>query len=160
MKRGRPLRVDPQRAAERRAQREARRATEARPEDAYERPQDAAKRDQGTPAERRAFRALAAQGCAMCEAFPPTPAERRELGHDLRFVEVHHVLSKDVLKRTGQAAQLWDVRNGLVLCLLHHTRQEKAFQRVPLDLLGPDTLAFADEVGLRFLLEQDRRYAC
>jgi hypothetical protein len=160
MKRGRPLRVDPKAAAVRRAQREARRAENPRPEDSYERPQDAARRDGADERERARFRReVCVDGCLMCEHFPPTREEMADFSADIRWLEAHHVTPQQVLKRTGLAAYLWDPDNGVCLCVWHHSRHENGTQRIPFVLLPTRSIMFASRHGLAYLLDGDRRYA-
>lgn len=69
-------------------------------------------------------------------------------------VQGHHVLPQRVLKREGYEARLWDPRNGIGLCELHHTRHERRLAVVPLLLLPDAAIAFAEEVGLGWWLER------
>jgi hypothetical protein len=174
VRRGRPLHVDPQKAAERRARREARRAAEQRPEDAAREIRDLARAGQRKPSQRRPDRGdayedatakryfreqVTAGGCVMCADCPPTREVRAAFGPDLRWIQAHHIISKNFLKRMGLAAHLWDVRNGLGLCAYHHERHERQHESVPFRLLQPTVFEFADEIGLRHHLDTDRRYA-
>lgn len=99
-----------------------------------------------TPDERLAARfwhaAVVRKGCAMCQAVPLTPDERAHRGR----IEAHHVVPKRWLKDNGFGDRLWDVRNGLGLCELHHTRHTRAFQRVARSALSDDARDFAAEV--------------
>lgn len=91
-------------------------------------------------------------GCVMCRHCPPTRQERQELGP----IQGHHILPKADLKTYGHADKLWDVRNGMALCELHHTRHERWKQRVPFSLIPISAIEFAIELELEWLLA--RRY--
>jgi hypothetical protein len=69
-------------------------------------------------------------------------------------VQAHHVLPKRVLKREGHEAKLWDQRNGVGLCELHHARVERRIQALPAALIPAGAWAFADEIGLRWWLDR------
>lgn len=174
MKRTRPLRADPKKAAERRARRETRRAEDARPEDVAREIRDLARAGRRKPAQRgttgsdpygdaaakRFWREqVTAKGCVMCAACPPSREVRAAFGPDLRWIQGHHVIPKQVLKRTGLSAFLWDVRNGIGLCAYHHERHERQREPVPFDLLPAAAFEFADEIDMRHHLDTDRRYA-
>lgn len=94
-------------------------------------------------------------GCVMCKAFPLTPEERTGRHAQIRHVEGHHVLAKRHLKKRGFTDRLWDTRNGMGLCVLHHDRHESYLQRVPYELVPAGAIEFADELGLTALLEHD-----
>jgi hypothetical protein len=163
LKRGKPLTANPARAAEKRARREARRAAEGpRPEDVVRElrvgsSDEAAARDDTTA--RRAWQAkVTARGCVMCAASPVDAATRAERWPDLSQIDAHHVISQDKLKRWGLHARLWDARNGIALCRLHHARHELAYQRVPRRLLPRAAWQFAAEIGAEFVLDDENVY--
>lgn len=156
MKRGAGLSHDPARAAEKRARREARRAAEP------PRPEDIAREATGTPddaTDHRVWHArVKAGGCVMCAAYPMSAADVRERWSELAAIEAHHIVPKQDLKRWGLHARLWDPRNGIALCRLHHARHELAYQRVPRRLLPPAAWQFAAEIGAEFVLDDGNVY--
>lgn len=94
-------------------------------------------------------------GCVMCAAFPLRPVELASRHSELRKLEAHHLLPKRDLKRQHHADKLWDERNGMCLCELHHARHERYVHRVPRSLLPAAAFEFADEVGLGWLLDAE-----
>lgn len=70
-------------------------------------------------------------------------------------LQAHHVLTVQALRRYGLAEHVWDARNGLCLCELHHARHHRALERVPRALLPGAVFEFADEVGLGWLLDRE-----
>jgi len=165
VKRGKGLSHDPARAAERRQRREARRAAEPpRPEDAAREARRAAREapqsatDHDRDGAREWNRAARRAGCAMCRHRPPAAWVRRERAADLARIDGHHCIPKQDLKRWGLFSRLWDLANMLPLCRYHHFRHEDAYERVPRELLPPEAFAFADEIGARYVLEDDRVY--
>jgi hypothetical protein len=163
MNRGKPLSHDPARAAEKRARRLARRAAEQRPEDvAREERESERPRRRGEPRsedERRAsaefYRVVTASGCVMCIAFPVDPQTYRERRADIERIQAAHLISQDKLRRWGLHGRLWDPRDGLGLCCYHHFRHDDAVQRVPRRLIPAPAFVFADEIGARWVLEDD-----
>lgn len=167
MKRGKGLRHDPARAAERRRRREERRQADGpRPEDVA---REARRVARDAPESARivhdhdAARAWNAQarreGCVLCAHEPPDDEVRRTRGWDLATPAGHHVVPRQDLKRWGLHRLLWDVRNMLPLCRYHHDRHEYTpGARVPRALLLPRNFEFADEIGARFVLEDDDVY--
>ncbi len=156
---------DPAKALERRLRREQRREAEPpRPEDAAREERrtarEAAKTAAGEDRDgQRAWSAAARKaGCAMCKATPVNADVRRERGADLARIEGHHLIEKSELRRWGLLAALFDPRNMLPLCSYHHARHTLAFERVPRELLPAAAFEFADEIGARFVLEDDRVY--
>lgn len=163
MKRGAGLSHDPARAAEKRARREARRAAEApRHEDVVRElrasSSDAAVARDDTTARRLWRSKVTAGGCVMCAAFPMSAGEVRERWGDLAAIEAHHIVPQQDLKRWGLHARLWDPRNGIALCRLHHARHELAYQRVPRALLPAAAFEFAAEIGAEFVLDDENVY--
>lgn len=144
------LTFDPQKAAERRARREARRAAEpTRPEDVARQARRTAREGPQSPAERRASRAwylaTIAGGCVVCQRFPPDAQTYRERRVDIDWMQAHHLLEQQWLKRWAPA-YLWDVRIGLGVCRWHHGRHTDAVQRIPRLLIPPAAFACADEI--------------
>lgn len=72
-------------------------------------------------------------------------------------VEGHHVIPKQALKREGHGDKLWDVRNGVGLCSLHHANHEGHVPggRLPRTLLPSSAFDFAAELGLTWLLDRE-----
>lgn len=78
-------------------------------------------------------------------------------------IEGHHVIAKQEIKRVARSGRwefdreqdaLWDVRNGIPLCDRCHQRHETAFKRVPRHLIPPAAVAFADELGVGYLIDR------
>jgi len=144
------LTYDPQKAAERRARREARRAAEPpRPEDIARQERRTARQAPQSPAERRAssdwHRAVVAGGCAMCRRFPPDPQTYRDRQIDIDWIQAHHLIEQQWLKRWAPDYR-WDVRIGLGVCRWHHGRHTDAVQRIPRSLIPAAAFACADEI--------------
>jgi hypothetical protein len=70
------------------------------------------------------------------------------------ILDPHHVIAKQALKKHGLSSQLWNADNGIPLCRRHHERHETAVERVPRSLLPAEALAFAEELGLEYLLDR------
>jgi hypothetical protein len=106
--------------------------------------------------QKRYWRMMATRGgCAMCHAFPLTPDERRGRDADIANIQGHHVLAKRHLRDLGYVDRIWDTRNGMGLCALHHHRHEWRMQPVPLRLVPDDALEFAAELDLLWLVENE-----
>lgn len=85
-------------------------------------------------------------------------------GYTGPFLEVHHVIAKQLLKRLlskkGEPCPpevLWDPRNALVLCQEPapnrcHQRHTIAFRRVGRHVLRPENWQFAEEHDLEWVL--------
>ena len=69
-------------------------------------------------------------------------------------LQAHHIITQQKLRQVGRDDLRWDVRNGLTLCERHHRRHTRALARVPFELLRPEALEFADEVGLAWTLDR------
>lgn len=102
-------------------------------------------------------------GCAMCElhamAEPviAVPSGRTWAGvaADLRRLESHHVLAKGALRRLGFAPEeIHSPANAMCLCAFHHARHESHRERVPRRLLPAGTVAWAEGLGLGWLLDR------
>lgn len=169
MNRGKGLRHDPARAAAKRARRAQRRAeTGPRPED-LAREQRRATGGQGAPRAveedpegQRLWNAhFSRLPCVVCEHHPVPATIAVERRADLARIEGHHVISKDRLISWGLRALKWDRRNGVAICRYHHDSHEYAVrpsQRIPRRLLPASAWVFADEIGARWVLEDDRVY--
>jgi hypothetical protein len=68
----------------------------------------------------------------------------------------HHVVPRSKLKQMNLREWLWCLANLMVLCQDCHRRHEEAVDRVPWWMLRPENIAFAEWLGLVWLLE--RRY--
>lgn len=75
-------------------------------------------------------------------------------GETRGWLQGHHVIPKQRLKRLGLHAHLWDQRNMMVLCSICHARHEVAFRRLPRALLTSDNEEFAAELGVDWMLEK------
>jgi hypothetical protein len=162
LRRGKGLSHDQQRAAERRRRREARRAAEGRPED-LAREERRASGGQGAPRDveedpdgRRLWgQHFERLPCVVCEDCPVDPTVARERRFDLAKIDGAHLISKDRLISWGLRELKWDTRNGLPVCRYHHFRHDYAVQRIPRRLLPAQAFEFADEIGARWVLEDD-----
>jgi hypothetical protein len=88
-------------------------------------------------------------------------------GYDGVFLEVHHVLRAELLKRLlGQKGQpcppeiVWSPDNALVLCAEPapnrcHNRHTLAFRRIPQSALRPENWRFACELDLEWVLRTE-----
>jgi hypothetical protein len=163
MNRGKGLRHDPARAAERRRRREERRRQDgARPEDVA-RDERRAAGGQGSPRSveedpdgRRLWgQHFERQPCVVCEDCPVDEQTARERRADLAKIDGAHIIAKDRLISWGLRHLKWDLRNGLPVCRYHHFRHDDAVQRIPRRLLPAKAFEFADEVNARWVLEDD-----
>lgn len=103
----------------------------------------------------RWHRIVTADQCVMCQAIPVGQEVFAARRADVLRREGHHILAKRLLIAAGLEHLLWDERNGLSLCRLHHQRHESWFQRVPRRLLPRRAHEFAEEVGMVVQLERD-----
>lgn len=80
--------------------------------------------------------------------------------HDDRL-EGHHILPKRYLKRVAKERGLdkaeterilWSLANHMALCGRHHNRHERALERVPVEAIPLRAWAFAESVGLTWVL--------
>lgn len=76
------------------------------------------------------------------------------VGCGRRAVHGHHVITTQALRRYGFTDRLWDPRNCLPVCFDCHGSHHGASRRIPLSVLSEDARAFADELGLGYLLER------
>lgn len=113
-----------------------------------------------TAAARRAFQlAVCAPrpggACVLCRATDERPAAA--YAADVRCLEAHHIIAQQQLKARGLHAHLWDVRNGLCLCRLHHQRVTDHHETIPRALLPAAVDDFAAEHHLEWLLHRSYR---
>lgn len=78
-------------------------------------------------------------------------------------VEIHHVITQQVLRRIARRDSLdvehlrWDRRNALALCPSCHQGHHSAHGRIPRQILKrwcPHVFEMADELGVRAWLER------
>lgn len=76
-------------------------------------------------------------------------------------LEGHHILPKRYLKRVAKERRLskeeterllWSLANHMTLCGRHHNRHERALERVPAEVVPTRAWAFAESVGLTWVL--------
>ena len=97
-----------------------------------------------------------------------------KLGTIVRGCEVHrslrcemiqaaHVIPKQALRRRGfEPEVVYDTRNGIGACYAAHRRSDAGLERFPVECFREETWEFADEVGLRWMVERlygERVYA-
>lgn len=70
------------------------------------------------------------------------------------YIECHHVLSRQQLRRHGHGDKVWDARNGIPLAPRVHERHTLAVERVPRASLPVAAEEFAAELGLTWLLDR------
>lgn len=106
-----------------------------------------------TVAERELKRAHweAAMGQGACAVCPP---HRVGAGEFMRL-EAHHVLAKGVLRRHGFPPEVvHDPANALCVCRRHHALHESCQARIPRSALPAGTVAWAEGLGLGWLLDR------
>lgn len=69
-------------------------------------------------------------------------------------MQVAHLIPKQALRRRGLHEFVWDVRNGLSVCYRAHRRSDAGLERFPAERIPEAAWEFADEVGLRWMLER------
>lgn len=78
-------------------------------------------------------------------------------------LEGHHIVPRrylnSVVRERGLVGEdanriVWNLANHLPLCAYHHNRHERALERVPRHVLPDAALAFAEDVGLTWLVEK------
>lgn len=93
-----------------------------------------------TPREWRRQVALRAHlRCAVTRAIAEGPFDRR--------FEVHHVISKDRLKKHGLHMKLWDPRNGVFIAQRVHQLHTDRVSVLPRSAIPASAWAFAAECG-------------
>ena len=72
--------------------------------------------------------------------------------------QAHHAVPRQtIVARGGDSFEIaYDPRNGVPVCFDCHQAHENASRRIPLSLLPPGVVAWADENGFRWYL--DRTY--
>lgn len=68
--------------------------------------------------------------------------------------QAHHVITQQQLRKRGLLKYRWAVANGVPVCEKAHTRHTGAVERLPRALLPPETVSFAEELGLVHLIER------
>jgi hypothetical protein len=89
--------------------------------------------------------------CLMCEHAPVDATVRQAYAKDLEWLQAAHVLPKRWLLGADKAC----ADGGIVLCVYHHGRHDHWVERVPRVLLPPEAVAFADRIGLGWLLDKE-----
>lgn len=115
-------------------------------------------------------------GCWVCDVLVPAVSQAEKLRQSVTeeafvaqqrarcalvsggIVDAHHCgLPKRVLKRYFRGAEmetlLMDPRNGIIVRRHHHDQLESRHLAIPNVLLPADTLAFVDELGMRWYLD-------
>lgn len=78
-------------------------------------------------------------------------------------IEAHHVLPKSKLKQYArthgleEAALVWDPRNGMPVRRSRHDRHTRGFDRIPRADVPGSAVAFAEELGLDWVLDLQYR---
>jgi hypothetical protein len=70
-------------------------------------------------------------------------------------IQGHHVITKSRLKREGLSDAVWDVRNGVPVCELHHAQHHAHRERLPRELLPAGVFEFAADYGLGWVLDRE-----
>ena len=70
------------------------------------------------------------------------------------YVEGHHILTQQQLRRRGLEGVLWDVRNGIGLCEKHHRRHHSRRAPVARNVLPECAFEFAADHQLGWLIER------
>lgn len=71
--------------------------------------------------------------------------------------QAHHVVTQHHLRKHGHGDALWDPRVGVCVCEGAHVRHTKAVERIPVECLPGEVVAFVRELGLGWTL--DRYYS-
>lgn len=69
-------------------------------------------------------------------------------------VQACHLIPKQALRRRGLYEAVWDTRNGLGACYKAHRRSDGALERFPAHCISAEARAFADELGLGWMLDK------
>lgn len=68
-------------------------------------------------------------------------------------VQACHIIPKQALRKHGFGDRIWDVRNGIGACYKAHRRSDAGIERFPREKLPAAVWEFADELGLRWMVE-------
>ena len=70
-------------------------------------------------------------------------------------IQAAHLIPKQALRRRGFSPEvIWDPRNGIAACYCAHRRSDAGLERFPSSRLPVEAWAFAEEVGLGWMLEK------
>ena len=70
-------------------------------------------------------------------------------------IQAAHLIPKQALRRRGFSPEvIWDPRNGIAACRRAHCRSDAGLERFPSSRLPVEAWAFAEEVGLGWMLEK------
>ncbi len=67
-------------------------------------------------------------------------------------LEVHHVVSRQQLRKAGRTDLWWSPENGIAICARAHRRHTLAVERIPRHRLPDRCVEFAREHGFAYLL--------
>lgn len=70
------------------------------------------------------------------------------------YLQAHHVITQQQLRRAQLGHLIWETRNGLCLCERHHRRHTNATERIPREKLRPATIHWAQTHGLGYLIDR------
>lgn len=69
-------------------------------------------------------------------------------------VQAAHIIPKQALRRRSLYEYVYDPRNGIAACYRAHRRSDAGIERFPSSTFSPAFWEFADEIGLRWLVEK------
>lgn len=69
-------------------------------------------------------------------------------------LRAHHVITQQALRKHGLAGFRWETRNGIPVCESGHRRHHSGLERIPRERLPASAIAFADEVGLDWMIDR------
>lgn len=69
-------------------------------------------------------------------------------------LQAHHVVTQQHLRKRGLHHVLWNRRIGVTVCERAHRRHHAATERIPLDVLPEEVVAFVRELGLDWYLDR------
>lgn len=70
------------------------------------------------------------------------------------YMDAHHCIPAQALRRRGYTAEQADKRNRISLCRWHHERHHSRTNPVPRRLLPDSVFEFAAELGLGYLVDR------
>lgn len=69
-------------------------------------------------------------------------------------LQAHHVVTQQHLRKRQLSRHAWDRRIGVIVCERGHRRHHSARERIPVDCLPSEVVAFVTELGLDWYLER------
>ena len=69
-------------------------------------------------------------------------------------LHAHHVVTQQHLRKRGLTQHAWDRRIGVTVCERGHRRHHAATERICVDFLPAEVVAFVTELGLDWYLER------